>query len=224
MSIGRAASMARSNVSAVVAASSLPARQKVRERDHLRIVELAQPGPIDHNDANEIRAAPPDGKRLVELLVVLDEQHVRAGIAQDVFDLVRGRGRIDAGADQADTLRADVGVKPLRPVFRQHRDHVAAATANLEQRQPDSAGICVVLAPRHRMPDALALLAQRRSIAPGQAARAKQPGRGVVTFDHDGPAGRPRGRVCERGYRHVFRLFQRCLRPAGFGAAVAAPR
>ena len=76
---------------------------------------------------------PRDGKRLVELLVVLDKQRACPELLQDVFDL--------APATRSDrcrcrscpcTARRD-RCRPFRPVFRQHRDDIAARDSRLQR-------------------------------------------------------------------------------------------
>jgi hypothetical protein len=57
------------------------------EADHLRIVEVAQAFHVEDDDLPQQRQALAHLQRLVELLLVLDEQHRRARVLAQVVDL-----------------------------------------------------------------------------------------------------------------------------------------
>ena len=146
---------------AVVAAR----RHELVERDHHRIVEGAKPLHVEHDDLAQAGTAVAHVERLVELLVILDEQDGGLRIVDQVLDLLGRIGRIDAGGNAARTEDAEVGVVPFRHGVGQHRGDVARPEAHFVQRQADGARALQPLVPGDGIPDPEELLAHRRLVA-----------------------------------------------------------
>ena len=89
--------------------------------------EAAQAFHVEDDDRLRGRAARAARQDLVELLLVLGEDHPGAGIIDQIFDLDRGIGRIDAGGNAAGAQDAHVGVHPFRHRVGDDRGDVARA-------------------------------------------------------------------------------------------------
>ena len=97
------------------------------EADHVRIAEFVQPLGVEHDDLAQAGQPRAHLERLVELLLVLDEQDARVRIGREVVHL-RGRvGRIDAVRYTAGAERAEVGVQPLLARVGEDRDALRPA-------------------------------------------------------------------------------------------------
>ena len=70
---------------------------QLRERYHLRVGEAAQTLHVEHDDLAQARRALARSQDLVELLLVLHEQIFGIAVVDQVLDLRRQIGRIDAG-------------------------------------------------------------------------------------------------------------------------------
>ena len=142
------------------------------EADHHRIAEAMQPVHVEHDDLAEVRQPRAHLERLVELLLVLDEEVDRARVGHQVFDLGGGVGRIDAGAHAARAEHAEVGVEPFAPRVREHRGGLARLEAEAHEAEADLARGLAELAPGRAAPDPELLLPQRDLVA---AARDRVP-------------------------------------------------
>jgi hypothetical protein len=111
------------------------------------------------------RAARAAAQDLVELLLVLGEDHFGAGIVDQVFDLRRGIGRIDAGRNAAGAQDAHVGEHPFGHRVGDDRGDIAGLKACRVQGVGDLLRDLLPLPPTGRLPDAELLLADRRPIA-----------------------------------------------------------
>ena len=180
---------------------SAPRRTQLFEADHHRIAEAVQPLHVEHDDLAQVRQPRAHLQRLVELLLVLDEQVDRARVGQQVLDLGGGVGRIDAGAHAARAEHAEVGVEPFAPRVREHRGGLARLEAEPHETEADSRA---AVSPSSRqvvprqMPSSFwrsATLSPRRATAFQKRAGKVSPG---MTF--------MRG---SWGHRHVFLRFQR---------------
>ncbi len=100
----------------------------------------------------------PQLDQLVGLFLVLRHHHPHPGVGEDVDDLLADGGGIDAHSGASDRLNRQLGDEPFRAVVAQHRHHLASLHA--ESRQPVGEGPypLVVLPPRDRLPDPVALL------------------------------------------------------------------
>ncbi len=72
-----------------------PERHEFCERHHHRVAEAAQALHVEHDNLLQARTARAARQDLVELLLVLGEDHLRAGVIDEIFHLDRGIGRID---------------------------------------------------------------------------------------------------------------------------------
>jgi len=148
----------------VVAVGAAELLEGIR-RHHLRVVELAHTAGVHHDDVAQVGAPVTDGEGLVELLLVLGDEHDGAAVAEQVLDLGRRARRVHADGDRADALRAEVGVEPLRTVVGEDRDPITSPHAELDEGDTDARRPLGVLAPGHLLPATEALVAQ------GDAAR-----------------------------------------------------
>ena len=173
------------------------------EADHHRIAEAMQPVHVEHDDPAEVRQPRAHLERLVELLVVLDEEVDRARVGHQVFDLRGGVGRIDAGGHAARAEHAEVGVEPFAPRVREHRGGLARLEAEAHEAEPDFPRDLAELAPGGAAPDPELLLPQGDLVA---AARDRVP-----EHEGEGVAGNDRlHRLGGHGFhRQVFLRFQR---------------
>ena len=144
-----------------------PERHEFGQRQHHRIAEAAQALHVEHDDLLQGRAARAARQDLVELLLVLGEDHLGRGIVDQIFDLRRGIGRIDAGRDAAGAQDAHVGIDPFRHGVGDDRGDVAGPEAGGMQGEGDVLGYLQPLPPTGRLPDAELLFADRRPVAAG---------------------------------------------------------
>ena len=140
-------------------------RHEFGQRHHHRIAEAAQALHVEHDDPLQRRAARPAAQDLVELLLVLGEDHFGAGIVDEIFDLRRRIGRIDAGRDAAGAQDAHVGKHPFGNGVGDDRGDIARPEADRMQGVGDLFRDLQPLPPAGRLPDAELLLADRRPVA-----------------------------------------------------------
>ena len=144
-----------------------PERHELGQRQHHRVAEAAQALHVEHDDLLQCRAPRTARQDLVELLLILGEDHLGRGIVDQIFDLRRGVGRIDAGRNAAGAQDAHVGIDPFRHGVGDDRGDVAGPEAGGMQAVGDVLGYLQPLAPTGRLPDAEFLFADRRPVAAG---------------------------------------------------------
>src|SRR5207244_10535186 len=93
-----------------------------------------------------------------DLLAVLGEDRLGAGVLEDVRDLVRGKGGVDRDVGRADELAGVVGDRPLDAVVREDRDAVAAPDADRRERAGAGPDAATEFLARHRAPGPARLL------------------------------------------------------------------
>ena len=142
-----------------------PERHEFGERHHHRIDEAGEAFHVEHDDLLQGRAARPARQDLVELLLVLGEDHLGRGIVDQIFDLDRGIGRIDAGGNAAGAQDAHIGIHPFRHGVGDDRGDVARPEADGVQAVGDFLRYLLPLPPAGGLPDAELLLADRRLVA-----------------------------------------------------------
>ena len=130
------------------------------EADDLGILEVAQAVHVEHDDLAQARQFGSGFERLVELLVVLDEQVDRAGIGAQVLDLHRRIGRIDAVRYPARAEDAHVGIDPFAVGVGEYRSAFARRKAKRHEPHADLARDLAELGPADALPDAEMLLPQ----------------------------------------------------------------
>ena len=108
-----------------------PAGEEVVERQHAGPPRVG----VEGDDVAQRGQALADGEDLLELGRGRNQHRGRAGIAEDVLGLAGGKGRIDRHVGAARREAGVVGDRPLRAVFRQDRDPVAVADAQLAQAE-----------------------------------------------------------------------------------------
>jgi len=191
------------------------ARQEFIKKLHSRIGKPAQAFTVHDHNAQQLWAVGANFQDLVELLLIFNKQQAAARVLQDVLQLTRRRGGVDAVADQAHALGAHVDVEPFGSVFGQNADHLTAFKPQRLHGQAGCPHAGKVLGPCGALPQAALLVAQGRLIGPGATALAKDFGRRIFAQIRDG-GGSVHG-VCGvhgvRFQRQVLRRFQRCEVP-----------
>ena len=109
------------------------------EREHAIVVEVAQAFGVEDDDPGEPRQPRAHGERLVELLVVLDEQDPAARVERQVLDLRRRVGRVDAIRDAAAREHGEVGEDPVDDGVGKNRGAIAGSEAERDQAVADLA-------------------------------------------------------------------------------------
>ena len=171
------------------------------ERHHLIVAEVVEAVHVEHEDLHELGTAGPHLEDLIELLLVLRKEEAGAAVVDDVLDLPRRVGGVDAVGDPAARDGAEIGVEPLRAVVGHDGHHVARTQPESDQPEGDVADPFAVLAPGDGAPDAQGLLAHGHLLPTLLHYLAKEPGQGVLPLDG---ADRFVG-----GHLHIFFRFQR---------------
>ena len=140
----------------------------VREREQRRLV--------DHDDVAQRRQPIRQRQDLVDVLLVLGDEHHRAAVAHLVLDLLGRGGRIDAVHDRAERLRGKVGDQPFLAGIRHDGDAITGRHAQRRQafgRARDQQGVFAP-SPLAIEPSFLARNAgaSGRALAPARAAAA----------------------------------------------------
>ena len=144
-----------------------PERHELGQRQHHRVGKAAQALHVEHDDLLQRRTPRTARQDLVELFLVLGEDHFGRGIVDQIFDLHRRVGRIDSGRDAAGAQDAHVGIDPFRHCIGDDRGDVTRPEARRMQAEGDVLGDLQPLAPTGRLPDAEFLFAYRRPVAAG---------------------------------------------------------
>ena len=191
---------------AVVAGAELEQRL---ERHDLRVGEAVQAVHIVDEDLHEPGAPRAHLEDLVELLFVAGEEEARAAVVDDVLDLPRRVGRVNAVGNAAHRHGGEVRVEPLRAVVGDDRHDVARPQPERHQTQADLSRLRPILGPRDRAPDAEVLFAhghRRPALAHDMAEQSRQR---VLPVHREGApvAGGGPSRLGRQ--RHVFFRFQR---------------
>ena len=131
-----------------------------RDRDGQRALRF-----FEHDDVLQLRQLVEDGGGFFELEIRRDDEHARAGIAEDVLDLVGGERRVERDVDGAEELGAEVGHGPLGPVLREHGHAVTGPHADVVEPAREREGVGVEVGVRDRRPARrLVFVAERRAV------------------------------------------------------------
>ena len=166
-----------------------PARRPLRaaaldlgELDQVRLLVALEPARVVVDDLLDGAdgGALHELHELVDLLLVGgdDEAHLR--LAEDAFELLDGAVGIEPERAAAERLRGELGDQPLRAVVAQHREGLAAPEAERGEPLGEAAHASLVFRPAGRLPDAVALLAQRVAVRVLGCEPAQQPRERVV--------------------------------------------
>src|SRR6516165_6736937 len=118
---------------------------------------------------------------LVDLLLVLDDDHRDLGMFQHVDELGGDRVLIHRHRDAAEALRGKLRPIEPRTVVADHREVLAALEAGRRKTERQGAHFVEILRPGHALPDGAMLLADRWAVAQGCGVATQQPRqRGVV--------------------------------------------
>ena len=164
----------------------------VREAHEHGIAVRLEPTGVGHHDPLEPRQRRADPEHLVGLLLVLGEDEPRLAVIEHPAHLLGHRVDEDPERDRAERLGGQLHVEPGGPVARDHRDGVPGPEPEVLQPERHRAHVGRVLPPRHLLPDAELLLAQRHR--PGAPPRALDESTGERAVVH-------RGRGLHRGPR-----------------------
>jgi hypothetical protein len=133
---------------------------EVLVEDHAGVLEAPQPlGVPDHHPLD--LGLRQDGQHLLELLLVLHEDHPGLGVVEEVEDLLRRGGGVDAAGGAAGGHDAERGVEPLGPVLAQHRHVLLGTEPEGDQARRHLADVLGVFTPGDRVPDPQRLVAER---------------------------------------------------------------
>ena len=174
----------------------LAQRGQLLERHHLRVGEAAQALHVEHDDLPQAGRALAHGQDLVELLLVLHEQVLGVAVVDQILDLRRRIGRIDAGRDARRAQHAEIAEQPFLVVVGEDGGALARLQPERDEPRADRLGRLAVLAPGVGLPDAAVLLAHGDLVAargdpmPEQRHRAavgRRPDRASSTCGLPGP-------------------------------------
>ena len=112
--------------------------------------KVAQALHVEHDDLPQARRALAHGQDLVELLLVLHEQVLGVAVVDEILDLRRRVGRIDAGGDAGRAQHAKIAEQPLLVVVGQDGGALARLQPERDQARADGLGRLAVLRPRCR--------------------------------------------------------------------------
>jgi hypothetical protein len=160
-----------------------PHRAQLAQRHQARVVVFAHAARIVEDDLLDRGDAVPEVQQLVDLRLVLGQDHPAAGIADEIFDLLVQRVAIDAEAGRAKAMGRDLAEDPLRPVVADQGDGVVPADPQFAQAEGDLAHMIAVLGPGNRAPQAEILLAHGDLAAMAVGMMAQQFGQGVQTLE-----------------------------------------
>jgi len=134
------------------------------EADEAGAVVAAQAALVDHHQGLQAGQPLAHLEHLVELLLVLADDHRGLGQRQQVLDLVRRRRGVDTRRHAAGHGDAHLREGPFLPVLRQDGHRFARLHAQRTQPQAEPARSVGVLGPADGLPDAVQLLPQRRAL------------------------------------------------------------
>nr|BFE81209.1 hypothetical protein GCM10020093_038100 [Planobispora longispora] len=156
-------------------------QQRVPGHEPGVVVAPADAARLHVDDPLQVRAVLGDLQRLVHLLLVLGDEDLRPGVGEQVGDLGRRVGGIEADRDAAHRDDAEVGVEPLAPVLGVHGHPVAGLDAEREQGVRDELDVLPVVGPGDLLPDAEVLLphGDPAGRGPGPVADPGDDGRGA---------------------------------------------
>jgi hypothetical protein len=139
---------------------------QVLQARHHRVGEVGEALHVEHDDPGQQRQVRAHLERLVELLVVLDEEHARLRVGTQVCHLLGRVGGVDAVGHAAGALHREVDEHPFDD--RAGEDGGALPRLESERREPhgDLAHRGAGLVPGPAAPDAEHLLAQPDALAP----------------------------------------------------------
>ena len=179
------------------------------EREHLRVAEVAQALGVEDDDLLQPRQALAHREHLVELLVVLDEDHLGARVRAQVLDLGGGVGRVDAVRDAARRQHGEIGEHPFDDRVGEDRGGVAGREAQGEQAVADLAHRGRGARPGPFAPEAELLLPHEDAIG-ALRRRVPEDGRDRLARHDDAGPGLQLVDVPEvHRHRQVFFFFQR---------------
>ncbi len=167
-------------------ARARPSAAQLLERDHLGVGEAAQALHVEHDDLSQARRALAHGQDLVELLLVLHEQIFGVAVVDQVLDLRRRIGRVDAGRDPRRAQHAEVAEQPFLVVVGQDGGALSRLQPERDQPRADRLGRVAVLAPGVGLPDAAVLLAHGHLVAARADAMPEQGGHRLEAIELDG--------------------------------------
>jgi hypothetical protein len=135
-------------------------RQEVPPRVDVLFVAFA----FHQHDGPQTRQTIANRQELLELVVVLDNGHARLAVLGDVVALVGRQGGVDTGRKASRGHATEGGEEPLRPVEPEDGDTLAGLEAERHERPAYLEYRGLVLTPGRRMPAAIPLCAQGRSL------------------------------------------------------------
>ena len=142
----------------------------MREREERRLVH--------HDDVAQRRQPIRQRQNLVDVLLVLGDEHHRAAVAHLVLDLLGRGGRVDAVHHRAERLHSKVGDQPFLTGIRHDGDAITGRHAQRRQAFGRTRNEKGVFAPRPLAIEPIFLGPERRRMEPALRPLKQQPRRG----------------------------------------------
>ena len=136
------------------------------QRCEARLIVVAQAARVVVPDAHELRALRAQFEQLVDLLLVFDDAEAHLGVVDRKDELAGHRVLVQRHRNRAQRLRGQHRCIQPRPVLADHHHMLAALQAGFGQAAGQLAHQRAELRPGDRLPNAVALFAQRRRVGP----------------------------------------------------------
>ena len=128
--------------------------KQVVEAHHHRVLEMPEPFHVPDDHLSERRCVLPEGKRLVELLLVFADVDHRAGMADDILALLHGVRRVDPDEGGPGGHRPQGRIEPLGLILADDGHVVPLADAECVQAEGHLPDLLQVFRPGDVVPDA----------------------------------------------------------------------
>ena len=152
------------------------------ETDEQRIIIIPQTFGVPVNDFLQKRQFILDFQEFIGLLLVVDNGEFGIGMGGDIFHFGRNAIDKDTGRNAAGGLDGELAPEPFRLVISDDADHIARLQTQADQTQREIFDLVVIFLPGKSLPDAEALHAHGRPVAPFQRIAADNLGNSLQRF------------------------------------------
>ena len=185
----------------VVRADGFAKLDQFPKRQQRRVLGVEHVAVVDDDKLPQGRKPVEHRQHLVDVLLILGDQHRSAGMAQHVLRLVTRTGRIEAVADRADALRGEVGEQPFRRRIADDGNAVAGLHAQRDQATADALDLLGQFLPRGFAVEAAAFHAQRNLARRARAPHGPAATEWSAALHPAQAPGRRDGQTAPHGYR-----------------------